>query len=65
MGKQQKKGLEDSVGGYIEITGAGWKEAITRGRLVYNYVENEMYLSADHYQSGDKDNPFVRIDIDH
>lgn len=64
-GQQNKmSGRSDNVyTGYIEFTATGWQMGHQDGRLVYDYVNNLLYLTLHYgkYAVADK-NPFFRID---
>jgi len=43
------KDIAKNPPGYIEINPAGWQEAHSQGRLLYDYFDDLWYLTTDHY----------------
>lgn len=35
--------------GYVEVNPAGWREALSQGRLLYDYIDDRWFLTTDHY----------------
>ncbi len=48
--KQKKKGVAEVYTGYIEYQAGGWNQAIQDGRVCYDYINDEFYFTATHYQ---------------
>ena len=48
--KQVKKEVEQKYTGYVEFTLVAWRSA--QGRLIYDYYNNEFYLTPGHYAAG-------------
>lgn len=61
-----KFGASDAAA-YVEYTGGGWREGHSKGRLVYDYVNDRIFLTVTHYQKNPEagNNPFFLVTNPH
>jgi hypothetical protein len=60
--KQLLKDVKVEYTGYVEYTGGGWPTGTTKGRIVYDYVNDLFFFSPSHYAAwNDTDSPWFRV----